>query len=157
MKMRSQARSSSARQAGSSLLMSLVMLIVLSLLTVSAIRMSSSNLKVVGNMQVKKEAIAAAQQAIENAISSANGFYAPAAQNVSVDINNDGIADYTVVLSAPTCQMSAPVAGYSYANAGIAPQTTYWDVKAVATDTRTGASATIHQGVKVNLDASASC
>ena len=45
------------RQAGMSLVVGLVMLIVLTLMVVSAVRMSKTNLKVVGNQQAKIEAL----------------------------------------------------------------------------------------------------
>jgi len=47
--------------------------------------------------------------------------------------------------------------GYSLAFSGSAPQTTVWDIQAVATDSLSGASVTVHQGVKVLLGAGATC
>lgn len=145
------------RQQGSSLLLSLVMLVVLTLLVVSAIRMSNTNLKTVGNMQVKYEATAAAQQAIEQVMSNVNNFYTPAASTVSVDVNGDAVADYTVATSAAECLKLVAVPGYSVEFAASAPKDTYWDIKAVVTDNRTGASATLHQGVRVRMDSTATC
>jgi Tfp pilus assembly protein PilX len=145
------------KQRGATLLVGLVMLVVLTLLVVSAIRVSSTNLKVVGNMQVKSEAVAAAQQAIEGILSDVTNFYTPTARTTTVDINNDGIADYTVTLSAPACLKLVAVDGYSVEFAESAPKDSYWDIRAVVTDTRTGAAATVHQGAKVRLDATATC
>lgn len=145
------------KQRGAALLVGLVMLVVLTLLVVSSIRVSSTNLKVVGNMQVKNEAVAAAQQGIENILSNVANFYTPAAQTSTVDINNDGIADYTVNVDAPVCLKLVPVEGYSVEFAESAPKDSYWDIKAVVTDTRTGAAATVHQGAKVRLDSTATC
>lgn len=145
------------KQRGATLLVGLVMLVVLTLLVVSAIRVSSTNLKVVGNMQVKSEAVAAAQQAIEGILSDVTNFYTPTARTTTVDINNDSIADYTVALSAPVCLKLVAVDGYSVDFAESAPKDSYWDIRAVVTDTRTGAAATLHQGAKVRLDATATC
>ena len=145
------------KQRGATLLVGLVMLVVLTLLVVSAIRVSSTNLKVVGNMQVKSEAVAAAQQAIEGILSDVSNFYTPTARTTTVDINNDSIADYTVALSAPVCLKLVAVDGYSVDFAESAPKDSYWDIRAVVTDTRTGAAATLHQGAKVRLDATATC
>lgn len=157
--MSSQTKNALRKQGGSSLLVSLVMLVVLTLLVVSAIRMSNSNLKTVGNMQATNEAQEAAQQAIEKVMSDANNFYVPAAQTVIVDINNSGVSSsrYTATTSAPVCEKMVAVPGYSADFAESAPKDTYWDVKAVVTDSRTGASATIHQGVKVRMDSTATC
>ena len=49
------------------------------------------------------------------------------------------------------------VDGYSVDFAESAPKDSYWDIKAVVTDTRTGAAATLHQGAKVRLDSTATC
>jgi Tfp pilus assembly protein PilX len=145
------------KQRGATLVVGMVMLLVLTLLVVSSIRMSNTNLKVVGNMQVRDEAVAAAQQAIEALLSDVNNFYTPAAQTATVDINNDGTADYTVSIAVPVCQKLVPVEGYSNDFAESAPKDSYWDIRAVVTDTRTGASATIQQGAKVRLDSTATC
>ena len=139
------------RQHGSSLLLSLVMLVALTLLVVSAVRMSNSNLKTVGNMQFKNEAVAAAQQAIEQqVIGNVSNFYTPVDQPISIN-------GYTGTISAPVCLKMVPVPGYSVDFAASVPKDIYWDVKAVVTDTRTGASATLHQGVKVRMDSTATC
>ena len=139
------------RQQGVSLLLSLIMLVVLTLLVVSAVRMSNSNLKTVGNMQFKNEAVAAAQQAIEQQVmGDVNNFYTPVDQPISIN-------GYTGTISAPVCLQIVSVSGYSVEFAASAPKDTYWDIKAVVTDTRTGASATVHQGVKVRMDSTAPC
>ena len=139
------------RQHGTSLLLSLVMLVVITLLVVSAIRMSNSNLKTVGNMQSKNAAAAAAQQAIEQQVmSNVSNFYAPVDQTIS-------ISGYTGTISAPVCLKMMAVPGYSVDFSASAPKDTYWDIKAIVTDTRTGASATIHQGAKVRMDSTATC
>ncbi len=144
-------------QTGISLLVGLVMLAVLTLLVVSAVRMSNSNLKIVGNQQARDEITAAAQQAIEQVMSSASNFYTPVAQTFNIDANNDGTPDYTVQTTAPICLQTVPVEGYSEEFATSAPQDTHWDIAATATDPRTGATITIHQGVKVRMDSSAIC
>lgn len=139
------------KQHGSSLLLSLVMLVVLTLLVVSAIRMSNSNLMTVGNMQFKNEAAAAAQQAIEQQVMGNTGiFYTPVDQAILVK-------GYTGTISAPVCLKMVPVTGYSVDFAASAPQDGYWDIKAVVTDVRTGATVTVHQGAKVRMDSTATC
>ncbi|MBC7620312.1 MAG: hypothetical protein H7293_15250 [Candidatus Saccharibacteria bacterium] len=139
------------RQHGVSLLLSLIMLVVLTLLVVSAVRMTNSNLRTVGNMQARNEAAAAAQQAIEQQVMGDVGnFYAPVDQPISIN-------GYTGTISAPVCLKMVPASGYSADFASSAPKDTYWDIKAVVIDTRTGASATIHQGVKVRMDSTAAC
>ena len=139
------------RQHGASLLLSLVMLGVLTLLVVSAVRMSHTNIKTVGNMQFKNEAAAAAQQAIEQQVmGSLSNFYTPVDQPISIN-------GYTGTISAPTCIKMVTVPGYSVDFAASVPKDTFWDIKAVVTDTRTGATATVHQGARVRMDATATC
>lgn len=138
-------------------MISLVMLIVLTLLVVSAIRMSNTNMKIVGNLQAKNEATTAAQDAIERVMSNLSNFYTPAQLSFSIDINNDGVTDYTAVTSAPTCIKMIAVDGYGADFAESAPKDTYWDITAVVTDSRTGAAVTVHQGAKVRMDSTATC
>ena len=57
------------RQRGATLIVGLIMLIALTLLVVSAIRSGTTNLRIAGNTQIQEEAKAAAQQAIEQYIS----------------------------------------------------------------------------------------
>lgn len=133
------------------MLLSLVMLVVLTLLVISAVRMTNSNLKTVGNMQAKNEAVATAQQAIEKLVmGDVNNFYTLVDQPISTN-------GYTGTVSAPVCLKMVAVSGYSVDFAASAPKDTYWDVKAVVTETRTGASATVHQGVRVRMDSTAVC
>lgn len=144
-------------QRGATLLVGLVMLVVLTLLVVSAMRSSTVNLRIAGNMQAKAEAAAAAQQAVEQVISSSTIFYAPASQTIAVDINHDGTADYTVKIDPPSCLKMTAAAGYSALFAASAPQDSNWDIKATVTDNRTGAQVILHQGIKVRLAAGSLC
>ena len=145
------------RQQGATLLVGLIMLVVLTLLVVSGIRTSNANLKIVGNVQARDEAAAQAQQALEDTLSDVNNFYTPVQRSLSVDADGDGSAEYAVVVSAPVCLKLVTVDGYSVDFADSAPKDSYWDVAVQVTDTRTGASATAHQGVKVRLDSTANC
>ena len=78
------------RQSGATLITALIMLIVLTLLVVSGIRSSNTNLRIAGNVQMQAEASAAAQQAIERVISSAN-----------FDISPQTVGSYSVTIARP--------------------------------------------------------
>lgn len=145
------------KQRGNTLLVGLVMLVLLTLMAVSAINMSTTGIQVVGNAQFREEAVAAAQQAIENVISTTSfTLTAPAAQNI--DINNDGTADYSVSFEpAPSCQSYRAV---NSSDPGVPIDCTgsigtalcywtVWDITAVVNDATTGANATVHQGVRL--------
>jgi Tfp pilus assembly protein PilX len=145
-------------QHGMTLVVGLIMLLVITLFVVSAIRLSTANLRTVGNMQARNEAAAASQRAIEDMMSSTAAFTTPASivpgTPVTVTVNK---TDYSVARATPVCVKAVPVTGNSYNNSGLAMQDTYWDLQTTATNAKSGASVTTHQGVKVRLDASAIC
>lgn len=97
----------SSRERGATLVIALIMLVALALLAIWAFNSSTTNLRIVGNTQVRQEALTAVQSAIEATISSAQFTVTPAAtaaNPILVDIDGDGVADYTVTLSpAPAC------------------------------------------------------
>ncbi|HSH54555.1 MAG TPA: pilus assembly PilX N-terminal domain-containing protein [Methylotenera sp.] len=147
-----------SRERGSTLLVGMIMLVLLTLIAVSAIESSTSSIQVVGNAQFRQEAAAAAQQAIENTISSSVfTIVNPAPQ--SIDVNDDGVSDYTVTFSpAPSCSKYSAVDTATEPNLPKdcygSPGTTYcyrttWDVTAAVNDITTGAKVTLHQGVKI--------
>lgn len=157
------------RQHGAVLLVALVMLTLMMLLTLSAFNSGGLNLKVVSNMQSRQEAIAAANQALQQTIG-ASLFTQTRnyANTVNVDIDNDGNNDYTVQIQASCLSFSAypPKGQYldvadacnSSVKLGSALcQTVLWDISATATPSTSsafnaGASATVHQGVTTRLD-----
>lgn len=144
------------RQRGATLLIVLVMLVVITLFVVSMIRLSSTNLKVVANMQAQRALEASAQQAIENKISSIT-FFNDAVGNTgtwpsgtnTIDVNVNG---YTVTMNRPICTGAVPAQGYS-AVSQISPDDTTWEVATTSTDSVTGASVQITQGLKMRLPA----
>jgi hypothetical protein len=148
-----------AKQGGAVMVVSLIMLVMLILIVSSAYIMSSTNLRAVGNMQSRDEAIAAANRAIEQVIGSAFTD-SPAAESIDVDIDNDGTNDYAVAIAEPTCirvtQASAdsgPSSGSlgSIMAGSAATWHTEWDIDATATNLASGAAARVHAGVRVLL------
>lgn len=143
-------------QRGATLIVGLIMLVLITLIVVNAFTLSLTNLKSVGNMQVRSEAIAAANLAIEQVVASPFTD-APTAQEINVDINKDGINDYVVAVEAPTC-IKALIAstpgitqiGFSTGGTG-STWYTEWDITARVTDTASGASVQIRQGVRMPL------
>src|SRR6266403_252866 len=95
----------SFRQQGAALIVSLIMLILISLLAVASFRLGKSDLQIVGNMQQRKQALSAAQQTIEQVISSTqftatptNAIAVPCngPNTACVDVNSDGVTDVNV-------------------------------------------------------------
>lgn len=101
------------RQRGVVMIMGLIMLVLMTLLALTTLNLGKSSLQIVGNMQLRKQVIAAAQEAIEDAISTTRLFLSPgsiytnpcAGPNTKcIDIDGDGRPDITVALTpTPTC------------------------------------------------------
>lgn len=139
------------RQQGISMVMALIMLVVLTMIAISATYSTNSSMRIVGNMQMKDEARVAAQFAIDSLLGNLNNFTAPSNQTVSVDIDNDGNADYSVAVMPAACSFSVAKTGYESELAASAPQDTYWELNAQVTQMSTGAKASITQGVRITL------
>jgi hypothetical protein len=146
-------------QRGATLIVGLIMLVLLTLVVTSAFMLSSGNLKAVGNMQFRNEAIAAANMAIEQVLGSPfTNNPAAAAEPIGVDIDNDDVTDYVVNISEPECiraTVASPSAPSSLSlGAGMSAASswnTIWDVVADVNSVTTGATVQIRQGVRVLL------
>jgi len=116
------------RQRGITLLVTLIMLVLMTLLVISSFKLGKSSLQVVGNMQSRNEATAAAQQVIEEAISTTRLFQSPLAvinptstdancpkNTKCIDVNGDGTTDIKVVLATPSCTKAQPIQNSSLA------------------------------------------
>ena len=170
------------KQRGSTLLVALIMLVLLTLAAISAMNATTSGIQTVGNAQFREEATAAAQQGIEQMISS-NFTAAPAAATVPVTF---GAATYTAQVEVPTCTSSigltngelnpaiaadavclgsgaASNTGIIGAGGVVSPTAQswcykqQWDIRATVTDTNTGANAAVHQGVFTRVPAGTPC
>jgi PilX N-terminal len=170
-------------QEGTTLVIALIMLAVISLLAVSSLNTTSMNLKIVGNMQSRGEALHAAQQAIETVISTPlfvanpeNAVLNPcgAANTLCTDLDGDGTPEYiTRLVPAPSC-VSVRVIKASELNlasaedlscaAGQAQQSgvasgdslcarTAWDITAETRSTFSRTKVTVTQGVAVRVSA----
>jgi Tfp pilus assembly protein PilX len=146
-------------QRGASLVVGLIMLVLITVLITSAYTLSSVNLKAVGNMQTRDEAIAAANSAIETVLSS-NFTAAPTAESINVDIDNNGTIDYRVDFDTPVCigdsqlpNTAIPPSSISLGEAfNIAVAKFYqtlWELDARVTHVATGTSVRVRQGVRV--------
>jgi len=168
------------RESGMTLLVAMIILVMITLLAVSAYRVSNTNLKVVGSMQGRQEGVSAAQAVIEQVLSSLQFTRAPAAvaaAHYGIDINGDSTEDFSVVLNpAPRCIRTAPVVigstprpeDYPCVGSAVVGKAhlssycadTIWEITANTTDKLTAATTTVRQGVAVRVgvdDASTSC
>lgn len=131
-------------QRGATLIVSLIMMVVMTLFAVSAINLSSMNLKIVGNMQAQRLMEMAAQDAIERMVST------PAYFSLTPTTQNFTISGLNVSVSAPACVRSTAATGYS-ATSGISPQDNDWEFVAAVTDGLSGAGLRLHQGVRIRM------
>ncbi len=101
------------RQRGVVMIIGLIMLVLMTLLALTTFNLGKSTLQIVGNMQLRKQVAAAAQEAIEDAISTTRLFQSPGSIYLApcsgpntkcIDVNGNGTADVTVALTpTPTC------------------------------------------------------
>ena len=164
------------RERGATLVIGMIMLVLLTLFVIAAVNMSTINLRVMGNTQARNEAIGAAQQAIEQVITT-DFPKNPVASTITVDVTGDGTSDYSVAIAIPACLNSIPIkvteldatdvvndgpcfgsiAGMTTGIVGSGGigiggnsycSNTQWDVQATVTDQTGSNSATVvHQGV----------
>ena len=172
------------RQSGMTLVIALVMLVVLSLLVVSAIRFGTINLRITGNMQAETEASAAAQLAVEQTIATmvaTSNLGTIAAQN-NLEVST-GAVTYKVNVAKPACMFTKNIdptkldpskkadqgcfentdtekqllANGNLSTTPTACKDQQWDVSASVNDNPTGAKLTILQGVSLRVGAEVSC
>ena len=144
-------------QRGATLIVGLIMLVLLTLVVTSAFMLSTGNLRAVGNMQFRDEAIAAANLAIEEVVST-DFTAAPKSAKIDVDIDQDTKVDYTVNVQVPKCVQASPAPPDPSTLSGVSSNVvtssdfnTVWDIEARVDDTKTGAAVTIWQGVRKRM------
>ncbi len=147
------------RQRGITLIVGLIMLVLITLMVTAAFTLSSTNLRAVGNMQFRDEAMAAANVALERVVS-ADFTAAPAASTESVNIG--GVA-YTVNVATPTCIKSSAIkslppadpdavqCAFGAAGAPVCFET-LWEIRATVSSAATGAGVTVKQGISKRLN-----
>ncbi|NHZ91692.1 hypothetical protein F2P45_22175 [Massilia sp. CCM 8733] len=165
-------------QQGMALITSLIMLVVLTMLALTSFNLGKSNLIVVGNMQQRDGAIAAARGVIEEVISnkrfasdSANTLDNPCelANQRCIDVNGDEVADVTVAITpAPSCkkvqvmknsdldlndeeERNCMISSPDATSGDSLCANTVWEVRAVATDAVAQSTVELVQGIKVRV------
>lgn len=143
-------------ERGAALVVGMIMLVLITLMLITAFNLGTSNLKAVGNMQVREQALAAANAAIQERVSSSFNT-APATSTTAVDLNNDGVTDFNVTVT-PVCIGATKVFSAPPSSVSLGPSmsaspiwNTTWDVRASSVDPATGASVAVRTGVRVQL------
>ena len=135
----------------------MIMLILITLLVVAAFSLSTTNLRAVGNVQARDEAIAAAQNVIEQIVGEDIALI-NARVDDEVDINGDGVFDYLVNVPEPVCVRATLVASLASSSVSLpgfsagGAWNTVWEINAVATAVDTGVRASVIQAVRILMD-----
>jgi len=150
-------------QRGAALVVSLIMLVLITLMVITALNLGSSNFKAVSNTQFRDEAVASANVAIEDRLSSTfNQAPVDAAGHLpttthDVDLNNDGTNDYSVQVT-PLCISASRDTSAQPSSVELPPEmtvpstwNTVWDITAQVTNADTGAAVVIRSGARVQL------
>lgn len=158
-------------QRGVALVVGLIILVMMTLVVLSSVTLSTGNVKAVSNMQFRDAALAAANVAIEQVVSTVF-VNTPAAVMVNVDMDQDGISDYVVDVPAPVCKSwhikpssqldpdnpedrvcfaGSRISGVGGASSASFCADTQWEVRAPVSDATTGAVVTVNQGVAVRM------
>lgn len=153
-----------SRQRGMVLILSLIMLVVLTLLAISAIRLSTVNLRAVANSQVRSEAMSAAQRAIDLILSS--NFTDNIAGTQQVLTVTEGSKNYTVSIARPCLVTLTPIKNVdldisnaedgkcvdTVSNPYSACAQTIWQLQANASSGWFGVNVTLTQGIGIKMD-----
>ena len=131
-------------QSGATLVIVLIMLVILTLFGISAVNLSNSNLRVVGNLQARKQTEAIALQTAEQVMSSMSYF------NVPDTTPTTTVDNYERKISKRVCQYATAASGYS-AIQPIVPEDTLWDFYVIVKDNVSNAKATVWQGAKIRM------
>ena len=146
-------------QRGAALVVGMIMLLLITVMLITALNLGTTNFRAVSNMQFRNEAIAAANAAIEQVISSPFTD-APAAESINVDIDNNAPTDYVVEVAEPQCIFATQAFG-AYPSSLSLPVSmtvastwnTVWDLDATVNGGANagGAAVRVRSGVRVLL------
>jgi hypothetical protein len=145
------------QQGAITVFISIIMLVMLTVLVIGSYAISSTTMRSVGNLQVREEAIAAANLVIERQLSG-NFTAAPIAlvdEQVNVAADPNSPTDYYVNLLAPACVRATRVITTVASSVSLPGMTfgsgwdTVWELDATARNDATGAEARVVQGVRV--------
>ena len=154
-------------QRGAILIVGLIVLMLITVVVTDAFKFSTTNLKSVSNMQMRNEAIAAANRSIEEGMQLWTFAEKPTHEPFNVDIDRNGSTDYVVTVNDAVCLGAA--ASSAAGDPGSEPQcdlsgactadktgatsvyNVTWDVDMTATSASSGAKVRMHQGVSKTI------
>ncbi len=144
------------KEGGAILVVALIMMLLVTLMVSGSFSLSTINLKAVGNSQVRKEALASANAAIAQVIGTpfTNNPNA-AASDLTFDIDNNNINDYTVSVGVPECIRATKSSSTAISSTSLVMPSsswnTVWMIQAAVNDAATGAQTVVRSAVRVLL------
>lgn len=145
------------KQQGISLIIALIFLVIFTLLVFSGVTSGVLSYRMAANMQQQREAVAAAQFAIDSRLGDTTCLKTPSAGTCSGSVT---VGSYTVTLAAPKCLgIDLHQDPGKKSEEGISPIPTYWwEFSATANPTGiSGESVTVTQGVKMEMETGTNC
>ena len=148
------------QQRGATLIVGIIVLMLITMIVISAFKISQSHTQAVSNTQFKDEAFAAANLVLEDVISLPDVQTMTGADGTVplryVDINRDGVNDLQIALQPPRCiraetGSASGEGGLSGVESNVENSSlTYvlWEIQADVTDTATGANVSVLQGFR---------
>lgn len=110
-------------------------------------------------MQYQNEAVAVANMAVEQILSSPFTNAPAATPHIPVDINNDGTPDYYVDIAKPICVRASIESAASLSSISMSPTMssmanwgTLWQIEAVVNSPTSNVKTTVRSGVRVLLN-----
>ncbi len=144
------------KQDGVTLVIALMMLFVLTVFVITAVNLSTTSLKIVGNTQAVEFNEGVAEQAVAEVLSSKALFDVPAVRYIEFDTNKNLVLKTAKTskaigeVKAATCEFTIPADGYS-ATDPLTPEDTIWDIQVNMADPDTNTSFEIHHGVGIRM------
>jgi hypothetical protein len=136
---------------------SMILLVLITLLVITAYSLSRTNLLAAGNVQTRQEGVAAANMLIERTMDSDLWDIGAGGRTDVVDINDDDTVDFVVNLTQPQCVRADPATEETYADSEhaamgtVAYWNTIWELDATATEAATGTRVRVVHGVRLLL------
>jgi Tfp pilus assembly protein PilX len=149
-------------QQGAVMVVALILLMIISVIVIGGYLLSSSDLRSVGNVQFREEALASANRALEQVVSGSFLTALNTSVNSTVDINKDGVPDYSVTVNIPQCPVRAArvaldaPSGYETSDGGTSAGSYIvdWELTATVSDVSTGAAVLVRHGVRLPMQQS---
>lgn len=143
------------RQKGVILVISLILLATLSLLAVAMLHTSTSQLRIIANMQDEMLLESLAQAELDEFRNQTDRFGAdtcnpPSHRTIPGSLLESYVADFEFDVDEPRCLQAKVEVGASELSP-TAPEETLWEIRVSGRDTRTGAEVALRQGLILYL------